>query len=186
MSQKCSQTRGVARSSPARGSSPPRSGQAFPEHSSAPIRRDLSADDAALGAHQSPIQVEEHGLVGPAIGLDCRAVVARPGRAIDQQAPAPYERMYPSAIGGPRYVSGRRFASADHGWRVAEANSQVTNKAFTLEPMLNVFCHCAPTGGERSGIDSLAGAVEFVWADFGVPRAAPQRGFPPGPGRRGP
>jgi hypothetical protein len=42
------------------------------------------------GAEQPAIQVEEHGIVGPAIGVDDRAVVAvDSGDAIDQQPPDP-------------------------------------------------------------------------------------------------
>jgi hypothetical protein len=65
-------------------------GQAFSEHSVTPIRPRLPTDDPAPGADQLPAQVKEHGIVGPAISVDDRAVVAVGGvAAIDQQPPDP-------------------------------------------------------------------------------------------------
>jgi hypothetical protein len=90
------------------GSSPLRASQGLPFRPVIPIRPDLSTDDPALGANQPPIQVKEHGLVGPAIDIDDRAVVAvQSGGAVDQQSPDPMladiaERDRRAAVGlGP-------------------------------------------------------------------------------------
>jgi len=54
----------------------------------APIRPDVGAYHAAFGANRSPVQVEEHGVIWPLVGVNDRAVVAiEPLSTVDQQSP---------------------------------------------------------------------------------------------------
>jgi hypothetical protein len=69
-------------------SAPMYAGLALRRRSFAPVRSDVRADYPAFGADRFAIQVEQHGFVWPAIGIDHRAVMAvEPGRAVDQQMP---------------------------------------------------------------------------------------------------
>jgi ATP-dependent exoDNAse (exonuclease V) alpha subunit len=64
-------------------SSPLRAGQTLRLRSIAPIRPHVRADNSALGADCPFVQVEEHGFVRPAVGVDYRAVVTvEPAAAI--------------------------------------------------------------------------------------------------------
>jgi hypothetical protein len=69
--------------------SPLRASQAPQRRSLAPIRPHVRTYHPALGADRPPIQVQENGVVRPAVGVDDCAVMAEPSGAIDQQAPDP-------------------------------------------------------------------------------------------------
>jgi hypothetical protein len=56
-----------------------------PKYRTPAIRPHVGADHPAFGADRPPVQVQEHGVVRPVIGVDDRAVMAKAGTAVDQQ-----------------------------------------------------------------------------------------------------
>jgi hypothetical protein len=87
-------TRCECRAPPAPGkgrgnSAPLHGGQALPSLSLTPIRPHVRAYHAALGAHCLPAQMQEHGVIRPAVSVDNCAMMAKPGGAVDQQVPDP-------------------------------------------------------------------------------------------------
>jgi hypothetical protein len=76
-------------SAPRCSSSPLRTGQALRRRSFAPVGSHVRTYHPASGTHRFRAQVSDRRVIRPTIRFDCRAVVAKPGGAIDQQPPAP-------------------------------------------------------------------------------------------------
>jgi len=76
----------------------------------APIRPHVSAYHPAPGTHRPPVQVQEHRIIRPAVGVYDRTVMADPGGAVDQQSPDPMRADMAQGHRGPSIGLGATFS----------------------------------------------------------------------------
>jgi hypothetical protein len=76
-------------------------GQALRRRSVTPIGPHVRADHTALGTHRPPVQVQEHSIVRPTVGVDNCAVMAESSGTIDQQPSNAVRADMPECHGRP-------------------------------------------------------------------------------------
>ena len=109
-----------------------RAGQTPRLRSFTPIRSDVRAYHAP-GAYRLAVQIQEHGLVRPSVGIDDRAVIAvEPVRAIDQQSTDAMRANMPEGDGRPSVLL---FSPS---WRVV-VGIAVTHRAGPIVPSDGIY-----------------------------------------------